>query len=92
MIRLHVCGDFVVPQELFDIAPRLRQIEQAFSISLFDGFDVPLLRFYFPLHAGIEICFVFLFHGFELFPYITQGHASFYHGKVVAAKKSCSAN
>ena len=76
MIRLHVCGDFVVPQELFDIAPRLRQIEQAFSISLFDGFDVPLLRFYFPLHAGIEIGFFSLvFHGFELFPCSTQGHA-----------------
>ena len=52
MIRLQICGDFGVSQKLFDIAPRNRQVEQAFSISFFGGFDVPLLRFYFPLHSG----------------------------------------
>jgi hypothetical protein len=65
MIRLHVFGDFCVSQKFFDIAPRHRQIEQVFSVDIFGGLDVSLLRFYFPLHAGVEIRLFNLFHGFE---------------------------
>src|ERR1035437_495632 len=91
MIRLHICGDFGVSQKFFDIAPRHRQIEQAFSVSFFGSFDVSLQRFHFPLHAGIEIRLFNLFHSIELFPCFRQSHESFYHTTVVAAKKSCSA-
>ena len=42
MIRLLMCGDFGVSQKLFDITPRHRQLEHAFSVDFFGG--LKLLR------------------------------------------------